>query len=109
MRRGAGEVTQQRIGGALADHRHQILARGATHAGGAPEAKRWHHLVYTYDGTTTRVYADGVQANSEVLGAGAINTHANTSINLATQLDADGVTPTYWLNSLTLYSQLVSI
>src|SRR5688500_10562323 len=26
-------------------------------AGGAPQAGQWHHLVYTYDGTTARVYA----------------------------------------------------
>jgi hypothetical protein len=63
-------------------------------AGGAPEANKWHHLVYTYDGTTTRVYADGALWNSEVLGPGVINTTPATSINLATQLDGDGVTPT---------------
>jgi hypothetical protein len=64
---------------------------GWFNAGGAPTAGQWHHLVYTYDGTTTRVYADGVLLNSEVLGSGAINTHANTPINLATQTEGDGV------------------
>jgi regulation of enolase protein 1 (concanavalin A-like superfamily) len=59
-----------------------------------PAANQWHHLVYTYDGTTTRVYADGVLMNSEILGAGVINTYANTSIQLAAQLEADGVTVT---------------
>src|SRR5262245_37308391 len=67
---------------------------GWNDGGGAPEAGRWHHLAYTYDGTTTRVYADGALANTEVLGAGVINTVANTSIQLATQLEADGTTPT---------------
>ena len=67
---------------------------GWNNSGGAPAAGQWHHLVYTYDGTTTRVYSDGVQANSETLGAGVINTHANTSILLAAQLEADGVTVT---------------
>lgn len=62
--------------------------------GGAPAAKNWHYLVYTYDGTTSRVYADGLLANQEVLGAGVLNTAPNTAINLATQLEADGVTPT---------------
>jgi hypothetical protein len=57
-------------------------------------AGQWHHLVYTYDGTTARVYSDGVLQNSEVLGQSAINTHANTPICLGTQLEADGVTPT---------------
>jgi hypothetical protein len=71
--------------------------------GGAPAAGQWHHLVYTYDGTTTRVYADGVLWNSEFLGSGVINTHANTPINLATQLEGDGTTPTGALRgSLTL-------
>ncbi len=63
-------------------------------AGGAPALAKWHHLVYTYDGTTTRIYSDGVLMNSEVLGAGRINTHPNTSIQLAAQLEADGVTVT---------------
>ncbi len=67
---------------------------GWNNAGGAPEAKHWHHLVYTYDGTTTRVYSDGMLSNTEVLGAGIINIAAATSINLATQLDGDGVTAT---------------
>jgi hypothetical protein len=78
---------------------------GWVNAGGAPAAGQWHHLVYTYDGptSTTRVYADGVLWNTEVLSPGAINTHANTPINLATQIDADGVTPTGGLRgSLTL-------
>src|SRR5687767_7094081 len=67
---------------------------GWNDAGGAPQAGFWHHLVYTFDGQTTRVYADGVLQNSELVGAGVINTHAGTPINLATQLETDGVTPT---------------
>lgn len=67
---------------------------GWNDAGGAPATRRWHHLVYTYDGTTTRVYTNGVLANMEVLGTGVINTHSNTAINLAAQLEPDGVTPT---------------
>ena len=59
--------------------------------GAVPLANQWHHLVYTYDGTTTRVYADGVETASEVLGAGVINTHVDTRITLAAQLLADGV------------------
>ncbi len=67
---------------------------GWNNAGGAPSASRWHHLAYTYDGTTTRVYSDGVLANSEVLGAGVISTHAGTAIALASQTEGDGVTLT---------------
>jgi hypothetical protein len=76
---------------------------GWNDAGGAPQAGVWHHLVYTYDGQTTRVYSDGVLQNSEFLGSGIINTHANLPINFATQIEADGVTPTPTLRgSLTL-------
>lgn len=79
---------------------------GWNNSGGAPAAGQWHHLVYTYDGTTTRVYSDGVQANSEVLGAGVINTHANTSIQLAAQLEADGVTVTGTLRGSLLLAKV---
>jgi hypothetical protein len=76
---------------------------GWNNGGGAPTAGQWHHLVYTYDGSTTRVYADGVLQNSEVLGQFVINTHTNTPICLGTQLDADGITPTATLRgSLTI-------
>jgi hypothetical protein len=76
---------------------------GWNNAGGAPEAGVWHHLVYTYDGQVTRVYADGAIQNSETLGQGVINTHANLPICLATQMEADGVTPTPTLRgSLTI-------
>src|SRR5262245_19885687 len=67
---------------------------GWNNTGGAPAAGQWHHLAYTYDGSTTRVYADGALANSEVLGTGTINTIANTAITLAAQLEADGTTVT---------------
>jgi hypothetical protein len=64
---------------------------GWNNAGGAPEPGAWHHLVYTYDGTTTRVYADGVQSNSEFLGAGTINTYGGHPMMLAVQIvDASG-------------------
>lgn len=52
---------------------------------GAPPADQWHHLVYTFDGTTTRVYADGVLKNSEFLGAGTLNTHPGQPIRVAAQ------------------------
>ena len=58
---------------------------GWNDAGGAPAPAQWHHLVYTFDGATTRVYADGELSNSETLLPGAINTHAGTPITLAAQ------------------------
>ena len=64
------------------------------HTAGAPEAGQWHHLVYSYDGTTTRAYSDGELQNSEVLGAGVINTHTDTKIAIASQWEGDGVTLT---------------
>jgi len=53
----------------------------------APTAQRWHHVVYTFDGTVQRVFVDGVLWNSEDLGPGALNIHANTPINLAAQVE----------------------
>lgn len=61
---------------------------------GAPAAGEWHHLVYSYDGTTTRAYSDGELQNSEELGAGVINTHTDTKIAVASQWEGDGVTLT---------------
>lgn len=67
---------------------------GWNNDGGNPTPNKWHHLVYTFDGTTTRVYVDGALGNAEVVAADTINTHPDTSINIATQLEADGLTPT---------------
>ena len=53
--------------------------------GGAPSTGAWHHLVYTFDGTTSRVYADGALRNSEVTGAGVINPLATRPIILGAQ------------------------
>jgi hypothetical protein len=71
---------------------------GWNNNGGSPEAAVWHHLVYTFDGETTRVYADGCvvdeitcETNSEFLGAGVLNRHPENKITLAAQLaDAAG-------------------
>ncbi len=56
--------------------------------GGSPALGQWHHLVYTYDGSTARVYADGELANSEAVGI--LSTHPNTTINLAAQNGGSG-------------------
>lgn len=67
---------------------------GWNNQGGSPAPNKWHHLVYTYDGTSTRVYADGELANGEFLGEGAILTHADTSILIGAQTEPDGTTVT---------------
>ncbi|HEU5123948.1 MAG TPA: LamG-like jellyroll fold domain-containing protein [Verrucomicrobiae bacterium] len=55
--------------------------------GGAPLNNKWHHLVYTFDGATARLYSDGVLVNSE---AQSINTTASSSIMLGAQWNAAG-------------------
>lgn len=59
---------------------------GWNNAGGAPAAGVWHHLVYTFDGSTTRVYVDGALANSEVT---TVNTLPLPPISLAAQNTTD--------------------
>ena len=71
--------------------------------GAVPPAGQWNHVVYTYDGTTTRVYSNGVQTNSEELGPGIINTHGGTRITLAAQIDnAAGTLNTALRGTLTI-------
>jgi hypothetical protein len=67
---------------------------GWNDAGGAPAPSAWHHLVYTYDGTTTRVYADGALSNREFLGPGVIDTYFPSKITIASQIEPDGVSLT---------------
>ena len=63
---------------------------------GAPEAAVWHHLVYTYDGETTRAYADGELLNEEFLGSGSVNTHPDQPIRLGAAVQADESTLVLW-------------
>jgi hypothetical protein len=53
---------------------------------GVPSAAVWHHLVYTYDGTTQKVYSDGVLKNSENVN---LNIYANPAILIGAQYDDD--------------------
>jgi hypothetical protein len=46
-----------------------------------PAAATLHHLVITYDGTTTRLYADGVFVNDEALPLDTFNDPCNFIIN----------------------------
>ncbi|MEX2187743.1 MAG: Ig-like domain-containing protein [Pirellulales bacterium] len=57
-------------------------------AGGSPTLGQWHHLVYTYDGGTVRLYSDGVETYTEAVGA--LGTYANTTINLGAQNGGGG-------------------
>ena len=54
---------------------------------GTPAAGQWHHLVYTYDGTTTRVYSDGLLKNTEVVGT---DPHDAINMLIGAQMQANG-------------------
>lgn len=62
------------------------LSWGQT-SGDAPSPGVWHHLVYTFDGTTARVYADGIEKNAKAV---MINTRSGSSINLAAERNKNG-------------------
>ena len=64
---------------------------GWADSGGAPTAGLWHHLVYTYDGATQKVFSDGVLLNQEAI---SLAIHSGTSIVIAAQLEGDGTTVT---------------
>lgn len=48
----------------------------------APMGNEWHHVAYTYDGTTATVFADGAKKNEKAV---TLDTKKNFSINLAVQ------------------------
>ncbi|MCX6344577.1 MAG: SUMF1/EgtB/PvdO family nonheme iron enzyme [Armatimonadetes bacterium] len=65
---------------------------------GTPTAGQWHHLVYTYDGTTARVYDNTrLKSSLEV----PLNTYTGQHINLAAQNWGDG-SPGSLLGSLSI-------
>ncbi len=57
----------------------------APHAGG-PAVGQWHHIVVTYDGTTQRLYVDGVQNATE---AAALDARDATPIYIGTERNND--------------------
>lgn len=69
---------------------------------GNPQSGVWHHLVYTFDGTTQKVYSDGVLKNTEAV---SLNIFPNPAIMLGAQYDNDTVV-TGGLRGRLLLSQL---
>ena len=79
-RRGGGDGTNMSFG-----FTNQAAFGAVGHWGGGPDAPwgaagaatptagDWHHLVYTYDGSSTRLYSDGAFVYSE--STGSIDTH----------------------------------
>lgn len=59
---------------------------------GREEANIWQHILYTYDGNTTRVYANGTFANSEANIV--LNTFGGLPMLVAAQREGDGETVT---------------
>ena len=62
---------------------------------GAPEAEAWHYLTWTYDGTTERLYADGVAMHFEdkslnIWGVDNTATARPLPFRLGAQNNADG-------------------
>ena len=64
---------------------------GYADGGGAPSPRLWHHLVYTYDGVTQKVFSDGLLLNQEPV---SLAIHPDTAIQIAAQLDGNGTTVT---------------
>jgi hypothetical protein len=52
-----------------------------------PAAGQWHHLVYTYDGKTAKIYDNGVQRGAHDF---ELATAANSRMNIAVENSAEG-------------------
>jgi hypothetical protein len=68
---------------------------------GAPKSGAWHHLVYTHDGTYSRIYADGILMNEED-HSGILNTHGDTPITIAAQRNGAGGIEWAYMGSLAI-------
>ncbi|MBM4024603.1 MAG: DUF1349 domain-containing protein [Planctomycetes bacterium] len=60
-----------------------------------PQLGKWWHLVYTYDGTTARLYANGSPAGEKAV---TLNTHAGNIIRIAAQGNDSGAAPAAQFN-----------
>ncbi len=56
---------------------------------GVPKPKRWHYLVYSYDGKTARVYDNGLEKSARDI---TLNTPAGFPVVLAAETGAGGAT-----------------
>ena len=52
-----------------------------------PAANQWHHLVYTYDGKTAKIYDNGVERGSQEF---QLATAANDRMNIAVENSTEG-------------------
>jgi hypothetical protein len=52
-----------------------------------PAPNQWHHLVYTYDGKTAKIYDNGVERGSDAF---ELATAANTRLNIAVENSNEG-------------------
>ena len=53
---------------------------GAT-APGTPSVGQWHHLAYTFDGATQRVYKDGALVNQEAVSLNIARIYRSRSVH----------------------------
>jgi hypothetical protein len=80
-------------------------------ASGSPAADVLHYLVFTYDGTTERFYADGVLQTSKAF---ALNTHNDPNLIRINAQNADAINSTfnvgdgYSLNSVRIDTGVIS-
>ena len=82
-----------------------------------PEAGQWHHLVYTYDGKTARIYDNGVERNNRAIH---LNTAPENTINIGAQNGATGKPQfvnefdgtqqagSVWIASVRIYAEALS-
>ena len=57
--------------------------------GGTPSLKKWHHGAFTWDGTTAKLYLDGVKVNESSDGKHTLNKFSNTPLYIGSRKDND--------------------
>ncbi len=51
----------------------------------SPAVGQWHHLVYTYDGKTAKIYADGVERGSQAFALETASSRMNIAVENSTE------------------------